>query len=441
MTAEVVVLNREAVAIAADSAVTLRGPDPKIYNSANKLFQLSAVEPIAIMVYGSAAFGPIPWETAVKEYRRKLGKRAFETVEQYASEFIDSLSSLVPHYPARMQQELVLRVAYVELAEVYDRLQQVANKSEADGQELEDDDKNTILMEVMADRITQMQTEICADQISAAVAGQEISSAIPDWNGFLEERLAGIAVGPSLSRRARALVRNSLRSVSPSQWSSGVVIIGFGTEQLFPAFSHYVIDGVVAKHTRARHLDSVRMDEDRSACIRAFAQGDMVQTFMDGLHPIYPKALRGLVARTIDLLIEGLSDKLATVVPDDEVERYARDLEEIKSAIVEGFEESLQDLLRSTHYGPIMSIVGVLPKEELAEMAETLVSLTSFKRRVTPEAETVGGPIDVAVISKGDGMVWVKRKHYFDRELNVRYFERDRRLYTEVEIREDSNDR
>ena len=59
MTAEVVVLNREAVAIAADSAVTLRDPDPKIYNTANKLFQLSALEPVAIMVYGSAAFGPI----------------------------------------------------------------------------------------------------------------------------------------------------------------------------------------------------------------------------------------------------------------------------------------------------------------------------------------------------------------------------------------------
>ena len=66
-----------------------------------------------------------------------------------------------------------------------------------------------------------------------------------------------------------------------------------------------------------------------------------------------------------------------------------------------------------------------LPKEELAEMAETLVNLTSFKRRVTPEAETVGGPIDVAVISKGDGLVWIKRKHYFVPELNPRYFGSD----------------
>ena len=40
----------------------------------------------------------------------------------------------------------------------------------------------------------------------------------------------------------------------------------------------------------------------------------------------------------------------------------------------------------------------------------------------------MGGPVDVAVISKGDGFIWIKRKHYFSPELNIRYFERDRRL-------------
>lgn len=43
MTAEVAILNREAVVIAADSAVTLGSPVGKVYNSANKLFALSRV--------------------------------------------------------------------------------------------------------------------------------------------------------------------------------------------------------------------------------------------------------------------------------------------------------------------------------------------------------------------------------------------------------------
>ena len=57
-------------------------------------------------------------------------------------------------------------------------------------------------------------------------------------------------------------------------------------------------------------------------------------------------------------------------------------------------------------------------------MAEALVNLTSLKRRVSMEEESVGGPIDVAVISKGDGFIWIKRKHYFDPSFNRDYFAR-----------------
>ena len=71
-------------------------------------------------------------------------------------------------------------------------------------------------------------------------------------------------------------------------------------------------------------------------------------------------------------------------------------------------------------------MVEFMPKPEMARMAEALVNLTSIKRRVSRGMETVGGPIDVAVISRSEGFVWVKRKHYFPAELNSRFFERKR---------------
>jgi hypothetical protein len=58
----------------------------------------------------------------------------------------------------------------------------------------------------------------------------------------------------------------------------------------------------------------------------------------------------------------------------------------------------------------------------MAMMAETLVNLTLFKQKVTVGSETVAGPVDVAVISKGDGFIWIKRKHYFKPELNPQFF-------------------
>jgi hypothetical protein len=50
------------------------------------------------------------------------------------------------------------------------------------------------------------------------------------------------------------------------------------------------------------------------------------------------------------------------------------------------------------------------------------------KEKVTQPTQSVGGPIDVAVISKIDGFIWVKRKHYFRPELNPRFFSRKYRV-------------
>jgi hypothetical protein len=42
----------------------------------------------------------------------------------------------------------------------------------------------------------------------------------------------------------------------------------------------------------------------------------------------------------------------------------------------------------------------MLPKEDLAHLAESLVNLTAFKRRVSLDIESVGGPIDMPLFRK-----------------------------------------
>lgn len=84
--------------------------------------------------------------------------------------------------------------------------------------------------------------------------------------------------------------------------------------------------------------------------------------------------------------------------------------------------DSLEQLKKEKHVDKVLQMIDFLPKEDLAYMAESLVNMTAFKRKVSNESETVGGPIDVAVISKGDGFIWVRRKHYFKQDLNDHYF-------------------
>ena len=53
----------------------------------------------------------------------------------------------------------------------------------------------------------------------------------------------------------------------------------------------------------------------------------------------------------------------------------------------EHLREELEAYIKSEQITPVVDTVLSLPKNELAEMAETLVSLTSFRQRVSPDAE------------------------------------------------------
>jgi len=76
MTAEIAIMNKNAIALATDSAVTMSGSaNQKIFTSANKLFALSKYHPVGIMIYGNAIFMEVPWETIIKIYRNNLKKR------------------------------------------------------------------------------------------------------------------------------------------------------------------------------------------------------------------------------------------------------------------------------------------------------------------------------------------------------------------------------
>jgi len=75
MTAEVVIANSGAVALAADSAVTIGGQ--KIYNSALKLFALSKVAPVGVMIFGNAGLMSVPWETIIVTTQHPITKILF----------------------------------------------------------------------------------------------------------------------------------------------------------------------------------------------------------------------------------------------------------------------------------------------------------------------------------------------------------------------------
>lgn len=63
-------------------------------------------------------------------------------------------------------------------------------------------------------------------------------------------------------------------------------------------------------------------------------------------------------------------------------------------------------------------VIPPMPLQDAIDLARFLVDLTINYHRFTPGAPTVGGPIEIAAISKHEGFRWIERKYYYRRELN-----------------------
>jgi len=424
MTAEIAVLNRNAVALAADSAVTLQGPEgPKIYNT-NKLFALSKYYPLGIMVYGSAEFMGVPWETVIKLYRSKLGSRGFSGLEQYANDFFDFVERNRALFPPESQRRATRQLARSWVWRLIGRWRNEVGQRLQSRPRISERSAKSIFREIVADDIKHLRGQKNVPRFSRTGPasllrrhGKVIRDAIVEE---LED-LRGVVPMNQLQ------IGCALAIVKDLYWhgESGVVIAGFGNSDVFPSLRCYMMDSIIGGRLRILEDEGRRARITTSgvtASVIAFAQSEMVALFMEGIDRDYRDFVQSFLSASLFDGYPSMLEKILTklVTPRSKGRVLGR-LRAAAKRLASQWDAAMIKYSRERHTDPIVDIVAQLPKEELAAMAEALVNLTSFKRHVTRQAETVGGPIDVAVISRGDGFIWIKRKHYFRPELNPQF--------------------
>ena len=423
MTAEIAIMNKEAIALAADSAVTINtGSGRKIYNTVNKLFALTKHAPIGIMVYGRAELMGVPWESIIKTYRPVIAADSFETLNEYVSHF---LSFLKANTRRLFHAETQLQYFRQTTASAFSTIRRSA--------------------EQRVSQIISAKGKADPPDVEAAV-----EVAVQEYLKFVKSKARIAGMTPARVERLRhrydkavGSVRNEVFQRLPvsrkakrnlfvipfevcsrrvfSISDSGVVIAGFGNDQIFPSLVSLHVGGVVDNFLRHEIAAELKIEHDNSAIIKPFAQSEMVVSFMEGIDPTCSNLIDSYW-RTIVSQFPNDVASAASTANSKERDRLRQRLFEAGRRILKDFREKLREYQVEQHINPVLDAITVLPKDLLAEVAESLVNLTSFKRRISmTSSETVGGPLDVAVISRGDGFVWIKRKHYFRPELNPQF--------------------
>lgn len=431
MTAEIGILNKTAVALAADSAVTItnrRGE--KIYNYANKLFYLSKYHPVGIMVYGNAELSGVPWETIIKVYRKVLDGKVFDTLEEYANDFFEFLQKkdnylFTENTVNAGMENIVMNFLRKIRNQLIENMQ--VNFDEID--DIDDVDPEEILSfcdSYISERFDEFSNYNYLEHFSH----EDVIRILAEKDQLIEELINWAFDGIPL----RAEAKESLRMMTALYFCkdifvneySGIVVAGFGELETFPSLFSYLVECKIGDKLKFRsdEQNKVEICEDRQGAVVPFAQDDMVKTILSGVDQDYENFSKNLLLELFSNypheLMNILEEKMD--LPQDVKAQILKEFVKMSAGLFNSHKDETQKYLYSNHVFPIYNTIEILPKEELASIAETLVNITSFKRKISAAAETVGGPVDVALITKGDGFIWIKRKHYFDPNLNQHFF-------------------
>lgn len=407
MTAIVGVLNKHAVAIAADSAVTM-GNTHKVVNCANKIFTLSKYCPVAVMTYNDAAFMGVPWDIIIKEYRKCLGEGSFPQLERYVTDFVDFLHKK-KFFCDDTTQRVFLKIMLSKFYEIC--CEEICRDEKIGHEEL-----TSILIE-------NKLSQCLANNKSTEKCQEFISYKLDDFLSFAGADMKKYADEKKVSNYE--LLIESFFYYFTANFSepiyTGLVFVGYGEDEIYPSLlCLHVSIGMDGRLKYVLKQKTQISEHGTAAAIIPFAQIDVTQTIVRGINPSFQNIISNVITasmKSFSTMITGIIDArdgnedISSAIKEFDVDK-----------IIQSITSQINENMRNTYTEPLLDTVVNLDKEDMANMAESFISLTSLVRRMQPGEETVGGPVDVAVISKGDGFVWINRKHYFKPELNAQFF-------------------
>lgn len=415
-------MNRHAAVLAADSATTVSSwtgssRETRYFKGANKIHQLSDSRPIGMMIFDSADLLNVPWEVVVKAFRAELKDKSLNSVEDYAKEFFDFLEKDKRLFPDDVQKEELSRAVRLIALQMSFDISEDSTVAQADWTKTFDD------------RIAAEAGPLSSEPLSHGLDQAEADAIVASMRVEFGAELAALMTGPdnAVPSDFESLAELGLWKVIKEPElhlsTTGMVIAGYGDHDVFPSHVHYVSSGLIAGKHLAREVARQAITHSNPADLSAFAQKGMIDTFQLGLDvSVYSDA--------VEAIDDGLADFAAVVATASGGDLTSvADLPALKAAARSKITGQWLGEARKKHALPLRRVLASLPIPEMAELAETLVNLQSLKEKVTKPSQEVGGPIDVAVITRSEGLIWIKRKHFFDASINPRYMARLSGLY------------
>lgn len=426
MTTQVVLMNGLGIALASDSAVTAGG---KVLNTSEKVFELRLPHKIAILTSGRATFMGFPWEVIFSAWSETLNNQLSSVIE-YRESLYKFLRTVLPAGGALSNAEAdYLRTSYFgtgnALSTALDILSDVVvpayekiltpeqlaefmqnNWSEEFRQEMTEIFPTEILpalSEAFASaEAARMETYVPAPEVSLAQALVWVEKYWKQTDsGPTEMDLKSWPVIPGIDDQIKRLWAVFAMHADYAG-ESNVNLVGYGAADLFPSgagvYMHGVVGGVLVKRFEG--------DIEPSNAPRhlLFAQSDAISALFLGDDSLLTKTAVANTEKTLSTIYDQLADS------EDERAQAAR--EYVSASLAKGdIADEMKRAGVESRAEPFRKAISMSPILDLAEFAAQLVGVQAAYAAMTQENPSVGGHIDLAVISHRKGFEWIRHKN------------------------------
>lgn len=403
MTAQIVLMNRYGIAIASDSVVSV-AHDEDIYqtmSTSEKIIELSGDHDAAFMVSGLVYLNGVPLSVLIWEWSKTIEKK-FDTLTEYMNSFLAWLENR-----QELNSESMNRGTFEELVSTL--LSRIWQNTEEYEVGFPISENFSTLEKGFLNAVQEWEKYSKSNEVFAGWDGAFLKEVISEpFEEIITEKINYYFDDRPLSNQSLEVLKNICRSTLwwwKSNSGSELVIVGYGAQDLLPRAEVVTIHGIFDGRIRRSEIES-RDTSASGSFYRFFGQWDASVQFIKGIDP-------ALKERIIEHFQELIRNQISSVSLFDEDEGD-EDLEELIQDKVRRAASELNNEINSysqeNFVSPLIQVIKMAPQADLSKLAKSLIEIQAIRQSINQITPTVGGPIDVAVISKRHGFQWVAHK-------------------------------
>ena len=422
MTSQLILGNGFGVAVASDQAVTI-GNRVRTYENAKKIHPLADPHRLAVLQSGHVGLCGMPVGVLLEDWKNSLGTQQ-RTVEGYRDNFLTWLQDNLNDWTTSTERDgLAWWSLDADLEELWDDVQTEVGpgreeKSQADLQEEVLRFVREANRKLLEYPIFEHELEAMADEIF-----DRLSQEGADGRPMLSERVdywfddpGSDEISQEVHRYLRLQVGRTINF--PNRTSTFLAFTGYGANDLLPHWSGVYLYGAIGNHV-CRNLWPMQKARRRGssyAMVHPFGQREMIDQVLYGWDRKFAEDaaeatfehIAGQERKPVDPPNPtGGDDILGEHGNAEDQDEAASTKEDWRATLM----EKSTDLAWKRRGEPALRTIASLPLSSLADAAGSLVSIQNLSQNIHGELPTVGGYIDVATITKGEGFQWVSRQN------------------------------